>query len=183
MIGDSMLPWFDLFSGMTVYEVSDCGNSDNQGWVNINEYILAFERSNLLLNGKPYTKNDNREEELVDALISNANILCQFGLIEKNRGTHPPRLEYRVTNKGKKFDSLRGSFLGNFRRKYFFFWRALKEKLKKYKIIITVAAFGMAVVNAVKFTILSVAWLTDFWGIVSSFIAVSLIAVSAMLYS
>lgn len=146
MIGETMIPWFNLFSGITVYHITKNGPDNNDGWVNIDHFIKRFENENLKLNGIPY-----RKEELTDSIITNASILCQLGLLERNRGMDPPRLEYRVTPKGRKFDSLRGKKLGDFRRKFFFFTHALWHKLKKFKKVITIAAFLMAVVNALRF--------------------------------
>jgi hypothetical protein len=99
MLGDYMLPWFDLFSGVASFPTGTSAENSVQGWVNINDYIRIFENNNAILNGTPYRISDNRKEELTDAIIHHANILCQFGLLEKKRGSYPPRLEYRITKK------------------------------------------------------------------------------------
>ena len=145
--------------------------SDNEKWININEYIKIFERNKLRLNGKPYEKGMEREEELTNAIITNAGILCELGLLERNRGIKPPRLEYRVTKNGRKFDQLRGSKLGEFRRKLFLFSRALIQRVKKYKGIVTIAAFLMAIINAVRFYSLALNWASETWVYITSFVA------------
>ena len=61
MQGDTMIPWFDIFSGIVVYKVRDDGASNNENWVNINEFIKIFERSKLRLNGVPYEKEMGSE--------------------------------------------------------------------------------------------------------------------------
>ena len=119
MLGDSMIPWFDLFSGITVYKITEAGPDNNDGWVNINAFLQRFENENLKLNGISYKKDSGRKEEHVNAIINNAGILCQLGLLERNRGSIPPRLDYRVSKRGRKFDSLRGTKFGEFRRKLF----------------------------------------------------------------
>ncbi|OGT36190.1 MAG: hypothetical protein A2W28_00755 [Gammaproteobacteria bacterium RBG_16_51_14] len=91
-----------------------------------------------------------------------------MGLLERNRGINPPRLEYRVTQKGRKFDQLRGTKFGEFRRKFFFFRHAVFQRLKKYKGVITVAAFLMAVLNAAKFYSLALTWVSDAWVFITS---------------
>jgi hypothetical protein len=179
MLGESMIPWFDIFSGIIVYKIKDDGVSDNDKWINIDEYIKIFERGKLRLNGKPYEKGMGREEELTNAIITNAGILCELGLLERNRGTNPPRLEYRVTNKGRKFDQLRGSKLGELRRKLFFFRRVVFQRIKKYKSIVTVAAFLMAVVNAIRFYSLALTWISDAW----VFIASAVMLLGVMIYA
>lgn len=163
-----MVPWFDVFSGIVVYEVKPEGVSDNNKWINVDEYIKLFERRKLRLNGKPYEKDTGREEELINAIITNAGILCELGLLQRNRGINPPRLEYRVTPKGRKFDQLRGTKFGEFRRKFFFFRHAAFQRLKKYKGVITIAAFLMAVLNAAKFYSLALAWVSDAWVFITS---------------
>lgn len=179
MLGESMIPWFNIFSGIIVYKVKDDGVSDNDKWINIDEYIKIFERSKLRLNGKPYEKGTGREEELTNAIITNAGIFCELGLLERNRGINPPRLEYRVTSKGRKFDQLRGSRRGEARRKFFFFRKVVLQRIKKYKGIITVAASLMAVVNAARFFTLALPWISDAWVIIAS--AVMLLGV--MIYA
>lgn len=168
MLGESMVPWFDVFSGIIVYEVKPDGVSDNDMWINVDEYIKIFERRKLRLNRIPYEKEMGREEELTNAIITNAGILCDLGLLERNRGINPPRLEYRVTKKGRKFDQLRGTKFGEFRRKFFFFRHAVFQRLKKYKGVITVAAFLMAVLNAAKFYSLALTWISDVWVFITS---------------
>ncbi|MGR5286395.1 hypothetical protein ACP3V5_13825 [Vibrio maritimus] len=183
MLGDYMLPWFDLFSGVASFPTGTSAENSVQGWVNINDYIRIFENNNAILNGTPYRISDNRKEELTDAIIHHANILCQFGLLEKNRGSYPPRLEYRITKKGRAFDHLRSTSVGRLRRKLFFFNRAIFEHCKRFKKVIAVAAFGMAVVNAVKFSTLALSWASDIWGVVSIVLAAGLIALSIGTYS
>jgi len=163
-----MVPWFNVFSGIVVYKVKPDGVSDNDMWININEYVKIFERDNLRLNGIPYEKETGREEEVINAIIANAGILCDLGLLERNRGISPPRLDYRVTKKGRNFDQLRGKRFGEFRRKFFFFRHVVFQRLKKYKRVITVAAFLMAALNAVKFYSLALTWISDGWVLITS---------------
>ena len=180
MLGDNMIPWFDIFSGIVVYKVENDSVSDNDNWVNINEHIKIFEHSKLRLNGKPYQKGTERDEELTNAIITNAGILCELGFLERNRGINPPRLEYRVTKKGRKFDQLRGSKLGELRRKLFFFSRAVIQRLKKYKGIVTFAAFLMAVVNAVRFYSLALTWTSEAWVFITSVAALMGVVIYAV---
>ncbi|MYM58606.1 hypothetical protein GTG28_05155 [Vibrio sp. OCN044] len=183
MLGDSMLPWFDLFSDLSSLKTETRSNIISEGWVNIDNYIRKFEQNNLILNGIPYNVDDNRKEELCDAIIHHANIFCKFGLLEKNRGSYPPRLEYRVTKKGRAFYYLRKTPVGRFRRKLFFFNRAILERCKGFKKIIALCAFGMSVVNALKFSTLAFSWLTDIWGIISIAITAGLVALVIGVYS
>jgi len=180
MLGDNMIPWFDIFSGIVIYKVENDGASDNDNWININEYIKIFGRSKLRLNGRPYQKGTGRDEELTNAIITNAGILCELGLLERNRGINPPRLEYRVTKKGRKFEQLLGSKLGEFRRKLFFFSRVVIQRLKKYKGIVTFAAFLMAVVNAVRFYSLALTWASEGWVFVTSLAVLLGVAIYAV---
>ena len=179
MLGESMVLWFDVFSGIVVYKVEAKGVTDNDGWINVDEYIKIFERRKLRLNGIPYERESGREEELINAIIRNAGVLCNLGLLERNRGINPARLEYRVTKKGRKFDQLRGAKFGEFRRKFFFFRQAVFQRLKKYKVVITVAASLMAVVNAAKFTSLALNWISDAWVFITS----SVILVGVIIYA
>ena len=180
MLGDNMIPWFDIFSGIVVYKVENDGGSNNDNWVNINEHIKIFERSKLRLSGKPYQKGTGRDEELTNAVITNAGILCELGLLERNRGMNPTRLEYRVTKKGRKFDQLRGSKLGEFRRKLFFFSRASIHRLKKYKGIVTFSAFLMAVVNAARFYSLALTWASEAWVFITTVAALAGVVIYAI---
>jgi len=180
MLGDNMIPWFDMFSGIVVYKVENDGVSNNNNWANINEYIKTFERSKLRLNGKPYQKGTGRDEELADAIITNAGILCELGLLERNRGMNPTRLEYRVTKKGRKFDQLRGSKFGDLRRKIFLFSRASIQRLKKYKSIVTFAAFLMAVVNAARFYSLTLTWASEAWVFITTVAALAGVVIYAI---
>ncbi len=180
MLGDNMIPWFDIFSEIVVYKIEKDGVSNNDNWVNINEHIKKFEHSKLRLNGKPYQKGTGREEELADAIITNAGILCELGLLERNRGMNPTRLEYRVTKKGRKFDQLRGAKFGEFRRKLFFFARASIQQLKKYKGIVTFAAFLMAVVNAARFYSLTLTWASEAWVFITTVSALAGVVIYAI---
>jgi hypothetical protein len=47
MFGDTMIPWFNVFSGVAVYKTTDNGASNNDNWININEFIKIFERGKL----------------------------------------------------------------------------------------------------------------------------------------
>jgi hypothetical protein len=152
MLGDSYIPWLSLFSGMVIYKIQDDGISNNNGgFINIDDFAKRFEQEKLTLSGIPYEKRQGREEELMEAIIHNAGVLCELGFMERKRGTIPPRLEYRVTFKGRKYDSLAHRKIGLLRCKLFFFGHCMWQRVKKYKAIITVAAFGMAIVNAVRF--------------------------------
>lgn len=180
MLGDTLIPWLDLFSGIAVYTIEEDGPSNNEGWVNIKEYIRIFEQGKLKLNGKPYEGEDaKRKEELEDAIIKNAGILCTLRLLERNRGNHPPRLEYRVTKLGRKIDSLRDGLFGEFRRKFFFFRKALYYEIIKYKWIVTTGAFLMAIVNAIRFYSLAFTWLSEF----SVFLVSLLIPIGIAVYA
>ncbi|MGR3178894.1 MAG: hypothetical protein ACUZ8E_12650 [Candidatus Anammoxibacter sp.] len=145
-----------------MHKIKPDGTSGNTGWININEYIKIFERDKLKLNGMPYDVHDpNRKEELEDAIIGNAGILHTWGLLEKKISNHPVRLEYKVTKRGRKLDSLRGSKFREFRCKVFFFRKALIFKINKYKWIVSAGAFFWAVVNAVRFYSLALTWMTE----------------------
>ncbi|MFZ3090637.1 MAG: hypothetical protein WA240_08455 [Nitrospirota bacterium] len=184
MIGDAFIQWFNLFSGIVVYTIKDTGASNNDGWVNIDELVKIFVRDKLRLNGKLYDGKDKREEEaLINAIISNANILCMMGVLEKNRGINPPRLEYRVTKHGRKLDSLSGTTFGEFQRRIFFFRKALFLKASKHKkllMIITVGAFLMAVVNAIRFYSLAFTWLFELSVFAILFLVAAVIAMLAI---
>ena len=81
MLGESMVPWFNVFSGIVVYKVKPDGVSDNDMWININEYVKIFERDNLRLNGIPYEKETGREEEVINAIIANSTHLISSHLM------------------------------------------------------------------------------------------------------
>ncbi len=162
MLGDTYIPWLSLFAGIVTYKIGEDGQPDNnEGFINIDEYIRIFEQRKLSLGGTPYEKDADREEELVEAIIHNAGVLCQLGLMERKRGILGARLEYRVTTKGRKLDALSLSKFGLFRCKLFFLSRCLWQRIKKYKILITGAAFGMAIVNAARFYNLAFTWASE----------------------
>ncbi|MEP1741290.1 MAG: hypothetical protein ABJI92_18525 [Kangiellaceae bacterium] len=163
MLGDSYIPWLSLFSGMVIHKIQDDGTSNNNdGFINIDDFAKRFEQGKLSLCGIPYEKGQGREEELMEAIIHNAGVLCELGLMERKRGIIPPRLEYRVTLKGLKYDGLTHSKFGLLRCKLFFFGHCMWQRIKKYKAIITVAAFGMAIVNAVRFYNLAFTWVSEY---------------------
>ncbi len=162
MLGDFYIPWLSLFSEMVIYKIQDDGTSnDNSGFINIDDFAKRFEREKLSLSGIPYAKDQGREEELMEAIIHNAGVLCELGLMERKRGMIPPRLEYRVTSKGRKYDRLAHGKIGLIRCKLFFFGHCMWQRIKKYKAIISVAAFCMAVVNAVRFYNLAFTWVSE----------------------
>ena len=162
MLCDYYIPWLSLFAGIVVYKVGEDGKADdNGGFINIDEFIKRFEQSNLRLGGIQYQKGSGREEELNEAIINNAGDLCELGLMERKRGMMPPRLEYRVTTKGRKYDNLSRSRFGLFRCKMFFFGRCIWQRIKKYKFLITGAAFAMATINAVRFYNLAFTWVSE----------------------
>jgi len=162
MLGDSYIPWLSLFSRMVIYTIKNDGSSnDNDGFINIDDFAKCFEREKLSLSGIPYAKGQEREEELMKAIIHNAGVLCELGLMERKRGISPPRLEYRVTSKGRNYDGLSHQKIGLIRCKLFFFRHCMWQRIKKYKAIITVAAFGMTIVNAVRFYNLAFTWISE----------------------
>lgn len=162
MLGDSYIPWLSLFAGMVIYKIEEDGTqNDNDGFININEFARRFERENLRLGGVPYERESGRKEELIEAIIHNAGVLCKLGLMERKRGMIPPRLEYRVTPKGRKYDSLSHKKIGLLLCKMFFFSRCLWQRMKKYKVLITGAAFAMAIINATRFYNLAFTWVSE----------------------
>ncbi|ATI03064.1 MULTISPECIES: hypothetical protein [Cycloclasticus] len=162
MLGDSYIPWLSLFAGVVIYKIQDDGASnDNGGFINIDDFAKRIELERLSLSGIAYEKGQGREEELMEAIIHNAGVLCELGLMERKRGMVPPRLEFRVTPKGRKYDSLAHGKIGLIRCKLFFFSHCMWQRIKKYKAIITVAAFCMAVVNAVRFYNLAFTWISE----------------------
>ncbi len=162
MLGDTYISWLSLFSGIVIYKIKeDETPNDNDGFINIDDFAKCFERGNLRLGGVPYEKGRGREEELMEAIIHNAGVLCELGLMERRRGIIPPRLEYRMTSKGRKYDNLSHSKIGLLRCKLFFFSHCMWQRIKKYKTIITGAAFAMAIVNAVRFYNLAFIWVSE----------------------
>ncbi|WP_415896505.1 hypothetical protein [Neptuniibacter sp. QD57_21] len=171
MLGDSMIPWFNLFNQIIFY-------SEKGEWVNINEFTNTFYQQSLKLEGVPIQKGDGRDEELTNAVIEKAAAFCELGLLDRNRGLNPPRLEYRISPKGKKFGELGRTKFGRFRQKLFFFTKTLQQLLKKRLWpIVAIGAFFMAIVNAVKFYSLALTWGEEIAFQIASLIVLVVLAV------
>lgn len=157
MIGDRLIPWFVKFSGIVVYRITENGPDDNEGWININEYVKLFELTNQKFNGKPYNPSDKKQKEkLINAVINHMGIFCQFKLFERKRGIDPPRLEYRITKFGRRVDGwrFRNNF-GIFKQRVLFSGIKLFLRLKKYWIIVTIVGVCLTAVSIVRFASLA----------------------------
>ena len=172
MLGKTLISWFELFAGIAVYKITDQGPDNAEGWINIEVIERRFEKEKLKFCGNQYNPSDPRQKEnLLNAIIHNAQILCEFGILEKYRSMYPPRLEYRVTKLGRKIDALRGIRIKELRKKFFFFRKALWQQRAKYTKIITIGTFGMGVVNALRFYSVAFTWISEM-----SVLALSLLA-------
>jgi hypothetical protein len=170
MLGESLRNWFELFSGIAVYHINDKGSDDNEGWININEFEKRFIRERLVFAGKPYDPSDNKQRnQLLNAIIYYASLLCEVKLLERQHKINPTSLEYRVTKLGRKIDKLGYGTNPGLRKRlifaaiYRFFW------IKKYWKIVSFGALGWAIINAYKFYSAAFNWISnDLFAVISA---------------
>lgn len=152
MWGENLRYWFELFAGIAVFKVTANGPDNNDGWINISNYENRFCSDRITFNGRPYDPKDTKHRnELLDAIINNAGILCAVKLLERRRQIDPPSLDYRVTKIGRRIDAWGYGENAGFRKKALFFLIETYLRLQKHWKIITIGAAGWAIVNACKF--------------------------------
>jgi hypothetical protein len=97
--------WFELFAGMTVYRPKD-GTHVSDGWLNTKDVERRFSSENLRFGGRRYDASDTEQQnQLLDAIIHNAGLLCTLRLLERRHQLRPPSLDYRVTPLGRRIDA------------------------------------------------------------------------------
>ena len=162
MWGEGLRWWHEFFAGIAVFRVTADGNDDNEGWINASTCEDRFRRESILLDGRRYDPNDPKQRnQLLDAIISNAGILCHLKLLERRRQMTPPSLDYRVTKLGRKIDAWGYGEHTELRKKLLFFAFEAYLRGKKHWKVITVGAAGWGVVNAFKFYTTALDWIRN----------------------
>jgi len=170
MWGDNLRIWFELFSGIVVYRITNDGPDNNEGWININEFEKRFIRESLIFADKPYDPSNKKQRNaLIDAIIHNASLLCEVKLLERPRNITPPSLDYRVTKLGRKIDAFGYGISPGFRKKTVFFIIYLYFWVKKYWKFVTIGTLGWTFINSFKFYTAMFGWLrNDLFAIISA---------------
>jgi len=152
MWGKGLRMWFELFAGIAVFQMTDKGADNKDGWINIKEYEDRFKREELNFGGKQYNPSDKKQRnDLLNAIINNASLLCTVKLLERRRNIIPPSLDYRVTKLGRRVDTWGYGDRPKIRKKLLFFFIEVVFRLKRYRKWITIAASCWTILNALKF--------------------------------
>lgn len=158
MWGTNLRNWFELFAGMTVSRVGD--PSTEQGWLNWSDIERSFQLGNKTFHGQKYDpSNTTQRNNFLDGLVNNASVLCETRLLERRRQINPPSLEYRVTRLGRRIDGWGYGPKPGFRKAMVFFLIEAFYRLKRFKGIIAVGAFGWAALNAARFYGVATEWI------------------------
>jgi hypothetical protein len=158
MWGTNLRNWFEIFAGMTVSRVGD--PSTEQGWLNWSDVERSFLLGGKTFNGQKYDPNNKAQRnDLLDGLIKYAGVLCEVKLLERRRQIDPPSLDYRVTRLGRRIDGWGYGPKPGFRKAAVFFAIEAFYRLKRFKGIIAVGAFGWAALNAARFYGYAAEWI------------------------
>ena len=147
---------------MVVYRPKPGGGHESDGWLNWSDIEGRFKSSCLSFGGKPYDPNDQAQrEELLDAILGNANTFVLFKLLEKRRLMNPPSLDYRLTPFGRRVGNWGYGDMPGIKKRALFVAVELALRSYKYKGLIAFGAAGWAVLNAFKFYSAATSWFSS----------------------
>jgi hypothetical protein len=172
MWGEGLRWWHEFFAGIAVFRATADGHDDNEGWIHASTYEDRFRSDGILVDGRCYDPKDQKQRNLlIDAIISNAGVLCHLKLLERRRPMIPPSLDYRVTKFGRRIDGWGYGEQAEVRKRLLFLAFELYLRGRKHRKIITIGAAGWGIVNAFKFYTSAFDWIrNDLFSAISALI-------------